>query len=182
MAARGARAAARAVRRIGVLMSTAADDPEGQARIDGVPARACSNWAGPTAATSGSTTAGRRRCRAHAPRRGRTGRAHAGRHPRHPAVPSMAPLLRQPAPCRSCSRRRPIRSAPASSRAWRGRAATSPASPSSNTASAAKWLELLKEIAPRVTRAAVLRDPDAYRPGSGSSPSSRRWRRRSGSS
>ena len=29
----------------------------------------------------------------------------------------------------------------------------------SNTASAAKWLELLKQIAPRVTRAAVLRDP-----------------------
>ena len=30
---------------------------------------------------------------------------------------------------------------------------------SSNSASAAKWLELLKEIAPRVTRAAVIRDP-----------------------
>ena len=29
----------------------------------------------------------------------------------------------------------------------------------SNTASSGKWLELLKEIAPRVTRAAVLRDP-----------------------
>ena len=44
-------------------------------------------------------------------------------------------------------------------RAWRGRAATPPVLPSSNTASAAKWLELLKEIAPRVTRVAVLRDP-----------------------
>ena len=29
----------------------------------------------------------------------------------------------------------------------------------SNTASSGKWLELLKEIAPRVTRAAVIRDP-----------------------
>ena len=53
----------------------------------------------------------------------------------------------------------PIRSAPASSTAWRGRAATPPALPCSNTASSGKWLELLKQIAPGVTRAAVLRDP-----------------------
>ena len=45
------------------------------------------------------------------------------------------------------------------SKAWRGRAATPPALPPSNTASPGRWLELLKEIAPRVTRAAVLRDP-----------------------
>ena len=43
----------------------------------------------------------------------------------------------------------------------------------------AKWLELLKEIAPGVTRAAVLRDP-AIPPGSASSPPSSPWRRRSG--
>ena len=30
-----------------------------------------------------------------------------------------------------------------------------------------KWLELLKEIAPRVTRAAVLRDPSPTPPGIG---------------
>ena len=44
-------------RRIGVLMSTAADEPEGQAasRHSGTP---CSNWAGPTAATCGSILAG----------------------------------------------------------------------------------------------------------------------------
>ena len=66
---------------------------------------------------------------------------------------------RRPAPCRSCSRSSPIRSAPASSTAWRGRAATPPVSRSSNTASSGKWLELLKQIAPGVTRAAVLRDP-----------------------
>ncbi len=42
-----------------------------------------------------------------------------------------------------------------------------------------KWLELLKEIAPGVTRVAVLRDP-AYPPGSASSARSRPWRRRSG--
>ena len=42
-----------------------------------------------------------------------------------------------------------------------------------------KWLELLKEIAPRVTRAAVLRDARGL-PGSRSWPRCRRWRRRSG--
>ena len=35
--------------------------------------------------------------------------------------------------------------------------------PSSNTALSGKWLELLKEIAPHVTRVAVLRDPDHRR-------------------
>ena len=38
-----------------------------------------------------------------------------------------------------------------------------------------KWLELLKEIAPGVTRAAVLRDATAI-PGSANSPSSSPWR------
>ena len=41
---------------------------------------------------------------------------------------------RRPAPCRSCSRSSSIRSAPASSTAWRGRAATPPVSWRSNTA------------------------------------------------
>ena len=44
-------------------------------------------------------------------------------------------------------------------RAWRGRAATPPDSPQFEYGMSGKWLELLKEIAPRVTRAAVLRDP-----------------------
>ena len=44
-------------------------------------------------------------------------------------------------------------------RAWRGRAATPPVSPISEYSIAGKWLELLKEIAPGVTRVAVLRDP-----------------------
>ena len=53
----------------------------------------------------------------------------------------------------------PIRSAPASSRAWRGRAATPPVSCMFEYGMSGKWLELLKQIAPGVTRAAVLRDP-----------------------
>ena len=52
-----------------------------------------------------------------------------------------------------------IRSAPASSKAWRGRAATPPALLPFEYSLSGKWLELLKQIAPGVTRAAVLRDP-----------------------
>ena len=48
-------------------------------------------------------------------------------------------------------------SAPVSSRAQRSRVGTRPGSRSTNIASG-KWLELLKEIGPRVTRAAVVRD------------------------
>jgi putative tryptophan/tyrosine transport system substrate-binding protein len=46
----------------------------------------------------------------------------------------------------------------ASLTAWRGRAATPPVLWRSNTAWGAKWLELLKEIAPGVARVAVIRD------------------------
>ena len=48
------------MRRIGMLLPAAADDPEFQARFGGVPAGAGSNWAGPSAATCGSTSAGPR--------------------------------------------------------------------------------------------------------------------------
>ena len=86
---------------------------------------------------------------------------------------------RRPAPCRSCSRRSPTRSAPASSRAWRGRAATSPDSLTFEYGLSGKWLELLKEIAPR--RDARGGPPRSrHPPGSASSPRSRPWRRRSG--
>ena len=101
---------------------------------------------------------GRRRCRAHSQIRGGIGRARAGRHPGH-WQPTVGPLLQATRTCRSCSRSSSIQSAPASSTAWRGRAATPPVSCRSNTALSGKWLELLKQIAPRVTRAAVLRDP-----------------------
>ena len=70
---------------------------------------------------------------------------------------TSGPCWRQPAPCRSCSRSAPIRSALASSTAWRGRAATSLVS-AYEFSIGGKWLELLKQIAPGVTRVAVLRD------------------------
>ncbi len=53
----------------------------------------------------------------------------------------------------------PIRSVPASLTAWQGPAATLPAFSPLSTESSGKWLELLKQVAPSVTRAAILRDP-----------------------
>ena len=122
--------------------------------------RGCSNWAGPRAAMCGSTSAGPTANADDIRRlRGGIGRARAGRHLGHIAPRPWRPLLQAPAPCRSCSRSSPIRSPPASSTVWRGRAATPPVSSCSNTAWSGKWLELLKQIAPGVTRVAVLRDP-----------------------
>mgnify|MGYP003694651689 CR=1 FL=1 len=54
-----------------------------------------------------------------------------------------------------------IRSAPATSTAWRGRAATPPASFSSNTAWLGSGWSCSKQIAPGVTRVAVLRESRA---------------------
>ena len=45
------------------------------------------------------------------------------------------------------------------SRGWRAQAATPPDLPRSKYSLSGKWLELLKEIAPNVTRIAILRDP-----------------------
>ena len=77
------------------------------------------------------------------------------------APTSVAPLLQgDTAPCRSCSTvgrrsgRRRLRRKPGTAGRQRHRFYAC-----SNTALAAKWLELLKQIAPGVTRAAVLRDP-----------------------
>ena len=63
--------------------------------------------------------------------------------------------------------------------AWRGRAATPLGFLLFEYGLSGKWLELLKEIAPGVTRAAVLRDP-ATASGLAQFGASRQWRRRSG--
>ena len=75
-----------------------------------------------------------------------------------PAPRAWIRCCRPRAPCRSCSRTSLTRSAPAMSTAWRGRAATPPAFIQFEYTLSGKWLELLKQIAPRVTRVAVLRD------------------------
>ena len=73
--------------------------------------------------------------------------------------PPTAALQRATRTIPSCSRWSSIRSAAGSSLAWRGRAATSPGSCTFEFSVAGKWLELLKQIAPGVTRAPVVRDP-----------------------
>ena len=135
VAARGAGAAAERMRRIGVLMDLAADDAEGQRRIaaflqglqraglDRRPQRAdrlplgASDRSRPHAQTRGGIGS-RSRQTSSWPRRRRSWRR----------------CSRRPAPFRSCSRLSPTRSAPASSPAWRGRAATPLGSSRSNTA------------------------------------------------
>ena len=82
VAARGARAAAERMRRIGVLIALAADDPEGQARVCGVPCRVCRSWAGSMAATCGIDIRWAcRRCRPHAQHAAELVALCAGRHP-----------------------------------------------------------------------------------------------------
>ena len=96
--------------------------------------------------------------------------------PRHPGHGNSTWDLcyRRPAACRSCSRPPSIRSAPASSIAWRGRAAThrfhvlriQPEREMAGVAQADRA---------EVTRAAVLRNPDIAS-GPALLASSRRWR------
>ena len=108
------------VRRVGVLMTTATDDPEGQARlaaflqglqqlgwIDGRNARIDARWA---AGNSDYT----RKYAAELPRSHRTSSWPL-------AASRWGRCCRRPAPCRLCSCMSPIRSAPAPSIAWRGR-------------------------------------------------------------
>ena len=68
---------------------------------------------------------------------------------------------RRPAPCRLCPRCLAIQSVPVSLTAWRGNAT---GFMSWEYGMAGKWLELLKETVPSVTRAAVLRDPSRDKP------------------
>ena len=118
----------------------------------------------------GSTPLGRGPMRSAAGRLGRTGRAAARRDL------SQAPLrlLRR---CSSATRTIPIVFVIVSdpvgaglSQVCRSRAATSRASFSSRSRCGGKWLELLKEIAPRVDRAAMLVNPDTV-PVAGQFPS-----------
>ena len=71
------------MRRIGVLMAVAADDPEGQARYRGIPARAGAIGLDRRPQRAHRHPLGRRQCRRHAQICGGIGRARAGRHPGH---------------------------------------------------------------------------------------------------
>ena len=143
------------MRRIGVLMNLAADDAV-RKPVTRRSCRGCSNWVGPSAVTCGSTSLGRRRGRAHSQRCRRIGRARARRHPGNrqrdrglatgdPHRADRVPVVTDPVGAGFVD---------------------SLARPGGNTTGftrsnsiGAKWLELLKQIAPGVKRAAVLRDP-----------------------
>ena len=137
------------MRRIGVLMNLAADDPEARGPHRGVPAGAAAIGLDRRPQRADRLSLGRGRCRAHSQICGGIGRARAGRHPgrRRPAVAAVA--AGDPHRADRVRAVSPIRSAAASSRAWRGRAATPPALPLFEYGMSGKWLELLKEIAPR---------------------------------
>ena len=145
------------MRRIGVLMNVAADDAEGQGRVaafqqalqqlgwtDGRNVRIDYRWARatPVAFTDMPRSFWRSRRTSFWPR----------------PPQAFKHCSRRPAPCPSCSRTSATRSALGF--------VDSLARPGGNTTGftpyefgfGAKWLELLKEIAPRVTRVAVLRD------------------------
>ena len=168
------------MRRIGVLMTTAANDPEGQARIaaflqelqqlgwtDGRNVRIDVRWAA-------------RRCR---PTSANT-RRNWSRSRRTSSWPLAASTV---APLLQATRTVPIVFALIADPVGAG-FVDSLARPGGNATGftpfeyglSGKWLELLKEIAPRVTRAAVLRDPDHRHRDRPVRAQSRPWRRRSG--
>ena len=80
------------MRRIGVLMPAAADDPEAQARIGGVPAGAAAIGLDRRPQRADRYSLGRRQRRRHSQTRSGIGRARAGCHPGH-WRPAVAPLL-----------------------------------------------------------------------------------------
>ena len=146
------------MRRIGVLMHAAADDPEFQARVAAF-LRGWRNWAGPSAATCGSTPAGpepmptdiRRHAAELVALAPDVILAHGGS--------TVGPLLQ-------ATRTVPIVFPVVADPVGAG-FVDSLARPGGNATGfmefeysmSGKWLELLKQIAPGVTRAAVLRDP-----------------------
>ena len=116
MAAGGARAAARAdAAHRRAHATSAADDPECTGPRCGVPAGAAANWAGPIGRNVRIDTLGRGRCR----RSSADTRRNWSRSRRTSSWPlatrPWGRCNRRPAPCRSCSRWSPIRSAPVSS-------------------------------------------------------------------
>ena len=157
VAARGARAAGRA----GAAHRRAHEHRRGRSGRPGphrrVSGRRCSNWAGPTAATCGSTSAGARAMpTAFAPRgrnwsRLRRRHSRLRRHGRGPIAADDAHRADRVPRVAD-----PVGAGFVESLARPGGNATG--FTQFEYGIGGKWLELLKEIAPHVTRAAVLRD------------------------
>jgi putative tryptophan/tyrosine transport system substrate-binding protein len=146
------------MRRVGVLMSLAADGCGGPGPPRGVRTGSAAIGLDHRPQRANRLPLERSRCRSHPQIRGRIGRACARRHPGHQQPGHGSPAAGNPhrADCVYTGRR---------SSGQRFRSA-SLAQPGGNATGftvfeygiSVKWLELLKEIAPRVTRVAVLRD------------------------
>ena len=146
------------MRRIGVLMNLPSDDPEWQARLAAfLQGLQQLGWTD-RPQRADRLSLGCRRCRRLADTRRNWSRSR--RTSSWPlAAAAWRRCNRRPAPCRSCSRSviDPVGAGFVDSLARPGGNATG--FTMFEFGISGKWLELLKEIAPRVTRAAVLRDP-----------------------
>ena len=104
VAARRARAAGERVRRVGIILPATADDAVYQARV-GAFLQGWRNWAGPSAATCGSTPAGPRPMPSKFADRRRNWLRSRPTSSWPVALRPWGRCCRRPAPCRSCSRR-----------------------------------------------------------------------------
>ena len=146
------------MRRIGVLMATGRGRSGSAGPHRGVPAGAAAIGLDRRPQRADRHPLGRGRCRPHSQIRGGIGRARAGRHPGRWRRGRGAVATGDPHRAdrvRACPRsgRRRLRRKPGA--AGRQRHRLYPF----EYGMSGKWLELLKEIAPGVTRVAVLRDP-----------------------
>ena len=145
------------MRRIGVLLPATADDAEFQARVGAFLQGLAVIGLDHRPQRADRHPLGHGQCRRHSQTRGGIGRARAGRHPgpwRLDRGPDAAgdPHRADRVPGRHRSGRRRLCRQPGAAGRQRHRFLTSEYSLSG------KWLELLKQIAPGVTRVAVLRD------------------------
>ena len=143
------------MRRVGVLLNRAADDPEEQARVaaflqrlqelgwtEGRNVRVDTRWAA-----------------AEAPPLPRNWSRSRRKSSWPLAARAWRRCYKQPVPCRSCSRISSTRSVRASSRGLARPGGNATGFSAFEYSLSGKWLELLKEIAPNLTRIAILRDP-----------------------
>ena len=153
------RAAVGRMRHIGVLIAAGADDSEFQAHIAAFLQGVAAIGLERRPQRADRHPLGHGQCRRASQIRGGIGRARARRHPGATGTATTAPLLQ-------ATRTVPIVFAIVIDPVGAGFVA-SLARPGGNATGflmfeygmAGKWLELLKQIAPRVTRVAVLRDP-----------------------
>ena len=169
------------MRRIGVLMQ----QPRTIRKVKPASrrsSRTCSDWAGSSAATCGSTSAGAEAMPTEfANMRRNWSRSRRTSSWPHGTSTVGAVASRRPARCRSCFRSWPTRSAPASSTAWRGRAATPPGFMTDRIQHQREMAGTAQgDLRRRVTRAAVLRDPTIALRNRPVRRHPGRWRHRSG--